>query len=94
MCDVELANNLLQALNRETKILFGEGDTDQLPSVALGNVLNDLIKSGISTVTLTEVFRQAKECQIIQNTHRVNKGRSLLIDNEKGDFFFYFSRKS
>lgn len=87
MVDVILANNLMQALSNDTKVLF-VGDTDQLPSVAPGNVLRDLINSGIPTVTLTEVFRQAQESQIINNAHKVNRGKSLFIDQEKDDFFF------
>jgi len=89
MADVALTNNLLQAISKDTKILF-VGDVDQLPSVAPGNVLNDLIQSGIATIRLTEVFRQAEESQIIKNAHRINRGKSLFINNEKDDFFFIF----
>ena len=46
------------------------------------------IQSGLPTVALTEVFRQAQESQIISNAHRVNQGKSLLIDSDKGDFYF------
>ncbi|QUW20885.1 ATP-dependent RecD-like DNA helicase [Sporosarcina sp. Marseille-Q4063] len=87
MVDVQLASLLLDALERDTKILF-VGDRDQLPSVSPGNVLSDLIQSGLPTVALTEVFRQAQESQIISNAHRVNQGKSLLIDSDKGDFYF------
>ena len=87
MVDVQLASLLLDALERDTKILF-VGDIDQLPSVSPGNVLSDMIKAGLPTVSLTEVFRQAKESQIISNAHRVNQGESLLIDKDKGDFYF------
>ncbi len=87
MVDVQLASLLMDALERNTKVLF-VGDIDQLPSVAPGNVLADLIQSGIPTVTLTEVFRQAQESQIVSNAHRINKGQPLLIDNNKKDFYF------
>ncbi|WP_252502711.1 ATP-dependent RecD-like DNA helicase [Sporosarcina sp. Marseille-Q4943] len=87
MVDVQLASLLLDALERDTKILF-VGDIDQLPSVSPGSVLSDMIKAGLPTVSLTEVFRQAEESQIISNAHRVNKGKSLLIDQDKGDFYF------
>ena len=87
MVDVQLASLLLDALERDTKILF-VGDIDQLPSVSPGNVLSDMIKAGLPTVSLTEVFRQAEESQIISNAHRVNQGKSLLIDKDKGDFYF------
>ena len=87
MVDVQLASLLMDALERETKILF-VGDIDQLPSVSPGNVLSDMIKAGLPTVSLTEVFRQAEESQIISNAHRVNQGKSLLIDKDKSDFYF------
>lgn len=87
MVDVMLAKNLLDAVDQNTKVLF-VGDVDQLPSVGPGNVLNDFIQSGIPTVRLNEVFRQAQDSQIITNAHRINKGKSLLIDNDKNDFYF------
>lgn len=87
MSDVILTNNLLQAIRKDTKILF-VGDTDQLPSVAPSNVLQDLIKSGIPTIELKDVLRQAKNSQIVENAHRINEGKSLLIDNQKKELFF------
>src|SRR5699024_7341172 len=87
MADVILTNNLLQAVRKDTKILF-VGDTDQLPSVAPGNVLNDLIASEIATIKLKKVCRQAKNSQIVKNAHRINRGKSVLIDNQKKDLFF------
>ncbi|MFC3041625.1 ATP-dependent RecD-like DNA helicase [Virgibacillus xinjiangensis] len=87
MVDVSLASYLFQALDPDTKVLM-VGDIDQLPSVSPGNVLRDMIHAGIPTVRLTEVFRQAQESQIINNAHRINQGKSILFDKEKGDFFF------
>src|SRR5690606_24389808 len=40
------------------------------------------------TVRLTDVFRQAEESQIVTNAHRINKGKPLLIDTTKNDFYF------
>ncbi|TMN20865.1 ATP-dependent RecD-like DNA helicase [Lentibacillus cibarius] len=87
MVDVSLANNLMQALNKNTKVLF-VGDTDQLPSVGPGNVLRDMIQAGLPAIKLTEVFRQAQESQIIRNAHRVNQGKFIVFDKEKDDFYF------
>lgn len=43
------------------------GDSDQLPPVGAGNVLHDMIASGIiPVVELTEVFRQAMESLIVE----------------------------
>src|SRR5690625_414810 len=87
MVDLQIAHWTFNALPRHTKVLF-IGDTDQLPSVGSGNVLYDVIRSGITTIELTEIFRQAEESQVITNAHRINNGQSLLIDKEKDDFYF------
>ncbi|WP_067730186.1 SF1B family DNA helicase RecD2 [Oceanobacillus damuensis] len=87
MVDISLANLLLQAVHSDTKILF-VGDVDQLPSISPGNVLGDMVQAGLPMVCLTEVFRQAQESQIINNAHRINKGKSMFIDKDKEDFFF------
>lgn len=87
MVDLQLAYYLLDAIENKAKVLF-VGDVDQLPSVSPGNVLYDLIQSNVPTVHLTEIFRQAEESQIVTNAHRVNTGKTLLIDYEKEDFYF------
>ncbi|UDK97039.1 ATP-dependent RecD-like DNA helicase [Lysinibacillus sphaericus] len=87
MVDLQLASLLIDALDKNTKILF-VGDIDQLPSVNPGNVLKDLIDAGLPTVKLTQVFRQSQESQIVTNAHRINKGKPLLINKEKNDFYF------
>lgn len=87
MVDVPLASLLMDAVRRDAKVLF-VGDVDQLPSVNPGNVLKDMIQSGLPSVKLTEIFRQAQESQIITNAHRVNKGQPLLIDESKSDMYF------
>lgn len=87
MVDIQLASLLLDAVENDVTVLF-VGDIDQLPSVNPGNVLSDLIHSGLPTIRLTEVFRQAKESQIVTNAHRINQGKPVLIDDSKNDFFF------
>jgi exodeoxyribonuclease V alpha subunit len=68
------------------------GDTDQLPSVGPGNVLQGIIVSGVvETVRLTEVFRQARESTIVVNAHRINHGEFPLTgpaESGRSDFFF------
>jgi len=64
------------------------GDTDQLPAVGAGCVLQDLIDSGtVPVVQLTQVFRQALESRIVYNAHRIVAGQAMELDN-KGDCFF------
>ena len=69
------------------------GDVDQLPSVGPGQVLADIIGSGmVPVVRLTEVFRQAAESRIITNAHRINAGRLPDLkppaDGQNSDFYF------
>jgi len=89
MVDVPLMYNLLKAIRDGSKLIM-VGDSDQLPSVGPGNVLHDLIASGVvPLVHLDEIFRQAKDSAIITNSHRINRGIFPDIRNrESGDFFF------
>ena len=74
MVDTLLFDNLLRALKTGCRLIM-VGDTDQLPAVGAGCVLQDLIDSGIlPVVQLTEVFRQAMESHIITNAHRIVEG--------------------
>jgi exodeoxyribonuclease V alpha subunit len=74
MLDLFLANSLLRAIAPNTQLLI-VGDTDQLPSVGPGNVLQDLIASGIvPVIRLSQVFRQAQASRIITNAHSINQG--------------------
>jgi exodeoxyribonuclease V alpha subunit len=90
MIDTNLMFHLLKALPSYSKIIF-VGDIDQLPSVGAGFVLNDLINSGkIAYTKLTDIFRQAKNSNIILNAHKINSGENLEIDfSDDSDFKFY-----
>ena len=75
MLDLFLANSLLKAIALDAQLLL-VGDTDQLPSVGPGAVLQDLIASEqIPVVRLTQVFRQAQASHIVRNAHRINQGQ-------------------
>jgi len=88
MVDVLLMSSLLKAVKIGTRLIM-VGDVDQLPSVGAGNVLKDIIESGIiNVVRLTEVFRQARESAIIMNAHRINNGEKPVINDKDKDFFF------
>ena len=89
MLDLLLTNNLLKALRPGTRLLL-VGDTDQLPSVGAGDVLRNLISSGIVPITrLTTIFRQAADSQIITNAHRINQGKLPVFSRSDGDFFLF-----
>ncbi|MCR4656774.1 MAG: ATP-dependent RecD-like DNA helicase [Lachnospiraceae bacterium] len=90
MVDISLFSSLLKALLPGTRLIL-VGDTDQLPSVGPGAVLNDIISSGTfsgSTVILKKIFRQAGESDIIVNAHKINNGEHISLDNKSRDFFF------
>lgn len=88
MMDVVLMNQLLKAVPDHAAVLI-VGDVDQLPSVGPGAVLADIIESGqITTVRLTEIFRQAATSQIIVNAHKINQGQVPPAD-KGGESDFY-----
>ena len=78
---------VLRAIPRRAALIL-VGDVDQLPSVGPGQVLADIITSGILPVMrLTEIFRQAAESRIIINAHRINSGQMPLpTDEPQSDF--------
>lgn len=88
MCDCLLMASLLRKVLSGTKVVF-IGDIDQLPSVGAGNVLADLINSGvIPTIRLTQIYRTGEDATIAINAHRINNGEMPLLDNKSADFFY------
>lgn len=93
MIDTILMHHLLNAIPSHAKVIF-IGDVHQLPSIGPGNVLKDFIKSEIIPVTiLNEIFRQAKNSQIILNAHRINSGLFPQLRSTKNKSDFYFFKK-
>ncbi len=93
MLDIILAQALLQAIKPGARLILC-GDADQLPSVGPGNVLHDIIDSkAVCTISLSNIFRQAKESLIVVNAHRINHGQSPVL-GETGKDFFFLSRQS
>jgi exodeoxyribonuclease V alpha subunit len=89
MLDLLLTNHLLKAVRPGTHVLF-VGDIDQLPSVGAGDVLRNLIHSGIAPITrLNTIFRQAADSKIITNAHLINQGKFPVFSQGSGDFFFF-----
>lgn len=88
MVDIQLMSALLHAIKPGAHLLL-IGDSDQLPSVGAGNVLNDIISSEhFSTIKLTEIFRQASESLIVTNAHAINNGEYPDLNIKNKDFFF------
>lgn len=94
MVDIFLMSSLLKAVPVGSRLVL-VGDASQLPSVGPGRVLKDMIASGIlPTVTLTRVFRQAQESDIVMNAHKINRGEHPNITNDSKDFFFMKRQKA
>lgn len=88
MVDVFLMDALVRALRAGTRLIL-IGDSDQLPSVGCGNVLDDVISSGVfRVIRLTEIFRQSEESRITLNAHLINCGKMPDLKAKGTDFFF------
>ncbi len=87
MVDVSVMYSLLSALENGTRLIL-VGDKDQLPSVGAGNVLADIIRSGVIEIRyLTHIYRQSEDSLIVTNAHLINKGKMPEINNKSRDFF-------
>lgn len=79
MIDTMLLANLLKGLKSSCHIIF-VGDANQLPSVAAGDVLNDMIESKeLPVYALKNWHRQGTDSKIIPFAHRINEG---ILDKE------------
>ncbi|MDR3837993.1 MAG: AAA family ATPase, partial [Eubacterium sp.] len=94
MIDMILMNALLKAIPEGMRLIL-VGDIDQLPSVGAGNVLRDIIDSGVfPVVRLTRIFRQAQSSRNIMNAHAINEGKFPDISNGKNKDFFFIEKKN
>ncbi len=85
MVDAQLMHSMLSALPPFARLIL-VGDVDQLPSVGAGNVLFDIIASGVvPVVRLNTIFRQAAQSGIVTNAHQINVGK--FPEFNKTDFF-------
>ena len=88
MLDSLLFDDILKAVRLSCRIIL-VGDSDQLPSVGAGNVLGDILDSGVfPSIRLTKVFRQASRSLIITNAHAIIEGRAPDFSKKDSDCFF------
>lgn len=97
MVDSFLMNYIVKAIYLGSKLVL-VGDSNQLPSVGPGSVLQDLIESEkFATVSLNKIFRQAAKSKIIVNSHNVNQGINFLgklsKDKDSLEDFFYINEQ-
>ena len=82
MVDTDLLWHLLSRLRPGTTLLL-VGDEDQLESVGPGDVLGDLIRSGMVPVCrLKKVYRQAATSSIIGNAIKVREGDTDFVEDK------------
>lgn len=93
MVDVPLMASLCRALPPEVSLLL-VGDPDQLPSVGPGAILSDLLSGDtVTSVRLTEIFRQAESSHIVRAAHEVRHGRVPGENAGKGADFAFLHRE-
>ena len=91
MINIKLMDAIMRAVPPRMKVVM-VGDVDQLPPIGCGNVLKDIINSGVVPVTrLTKIYRQDAQSKIILNAHAINDGRLPDISNPEGTDFYFFS---
>jgi exodeoxyribonuclease V alpha subunit len=90
MIDVNLAHSLVQALSPGTRLIF-VGDIYQLPAVGPGNVLKDMIHSGVVPTCELDKIKRQNPGLIIRNCHRIKNGQHIERENANvdGDMFFF-----
>ena len=82
MVDLRLMGALLDAIPPGGRLVM-VGDDHQLPAVGAGQVLGDLIRSGVvPVVRLQEIYRQAQGSGIIVNAHRIDSG-TMPVSGER-----------
>lgn len=89
MVDTLLMESLLKGLKRDVKIIL-VGDYNQLPSVREGQVLKDIIDSGVvNVITLNSLYRQNENSYIVELAYSV-KNRDISDDFalKKDDYNF------
>jgi len=86
MADMWLMSVIISRISSKTKLIL-VGDPEQLPSVGPGNVLYDMLLSGlVPYVQLKQVFRQAAGSSIARNAQTISESSTDLLFDE--DFIF------
>lgn len=84
MVDAKLFLDLIQAIPTGAKFVM-LGDTNQLESIGIGNVMKDLIDSGVvPCITFDEIHRQGAKSGIIPTSIKISQGEKLYNNNHEG----------
>lgn len=88
MLDIDIMACIMRSINLKTMLVL-VGDRDQIPSIGPGNVLADIIASGVvATTRLTRSYRHGSRKTILTNAGKINNGEEDLVTN-RSDFVLY-----
>lgn len=84
MVGAELFYKLIQSIKTGAKLIM-LGDTGQLESIGVGNIMKDLIESGyVNIVELTAIHRQAQKSAIITEGMKIRQGEQITTSTQEG----------
>ena len=84
MVDAKLFRELISRVRDGCKLII-MGDVGQLEPIGMGNILHDIIKSGvIPTVSLTQIHRQGMKSAIITVARAVREGKQIVKAEQQG----------
>ena len=91
MVDIFLFNSLLDGLVPNIKLIL-VGDANQLPSIAPGNILKDLLEvEKLPKTYLTEIYRTKKDSYIISLSTLIKERYEFTSIPEKHDDFNFIN---
>ncbi len=91
MVDIFLFNSLLDGLVPNIKLIL-VGDANQLPSIAPGNILKDLLEvEKLPKIYLTEIYRTKKDSYIISLSTLIKERYEFTSIPEKHDDFNFIN---
>ncbi len=93
MVDIYMLYSIFQSTSEKTSIIF-IGDHNQLPPIACGNVLHEIIKKNIiNFIELKNIFRQNEKSGIIEISKLVKDGIISKISNDENSECTFIYKK-
>jgi exodeoxyribonuclease V alpha subunit len=91
MIDTALMASFLKAVSPHTRLIL-VGDHYQLPSVGPGNVLKEVLVSGVVPHKELITIKRQDPGLIVTNCHRIKSGKDIAIANGSSQDFFFMKR--
>jgi len=90
MVDIFLFNSLLEGLRSNVKLIL-VGDANQLPSIAPGNILRDLLESNLPNVFLNYIYRTSSDSYIIPLATLIKNREEFKIPTQVFEDFTFIN---